>query len=149
MSTGAEPADLIDALTRMSSFVQGTLERCAAEHDISAPQARLLRALDGGRAPTMKELAELLGLDKSSTSGLVDRAQQRGLVRRVASQLDRRSVRVRLTGEGRDLAERLSALFGEEIAVILGPLSQHERAALATSMNRLLAQPSSSRARSV
>ncbi len=45
----------------------------------------------------MNELAELLGLDKSSTSGLVDRAQRRGLVRRVPSQLDRRSVRVRLT----------------------------------------------------
>ena len=59
----------------------------------------------------------LLGLDKSSTSGLVDRAERRGLVCRVPSQIHRRSVRVRLTDHGRGLAREVSTLFaGDSVA---------------------------------
>jgi DNA-binding MarR family transcriptional regulator len=38
----------------------------------------------------MNELGRLLGLDKSSVSGLVDRAQRRGLVARTVSAIYRR-----------------------------------------------------------
>src|SRR5271165_6640032 len=73
--------------------------RRAAEHDVSIIQARLLGVLRD-RKPTINELAELLELDKSSTSGLVDRAERRGLVARIPSTLDRRSVHVALTRAG-------------------------------------------------
>ena len=89
----ADELDAVDALAQISLMVQATLERRAGEHGISLTQSRLLEILRD-RTPTMNELALLLGLDKSSTSGLVDRAQRRGLVRRVPSQFDRRSVRV-------------------------------------------------------
>ena len=42
------------------------------------------------RTPAMNELARLLGLDKSSISGLVDRAERRGLVIRIPSAEDKR-----------------------------------------------------------
>lgn len=101
-------------------------------------QARLLGLLREA-APTIKELALLLGLDKSSTSGLVARAQARGLVRRVPSQVDRRSVRVRLTASGRELAADIEALVSDGLAALLEPLSAEERSALATALARLAA----------
>lgn len=63
----------------------------------------------------MKELGRLLGLDKSSTSGLVDRAEARGLVARVPSQIDRRAVLVSLSDEGRSLVPEVAARFETEI----------------------------------
>jgi DNA-binding MarR family transcriptional regulator len=126
-----------DALVQASFLVQGMLERHAGEHDVSLIQTRLLGILRD-RTPTMNELAQLLGLDKSSTSGLVDRAQKRGLVRRVPSQLDRRSVRVRLTDHGRRQVESVAAEFARDIAALLEPLAVDDRAALTRSLSQVV-----------
>ena len=69
----------VDGLAQLSFLIQGMLERRAAEHDLSIIQTRLLGVLRD-RTPTMHELARFLGLDKSSATGLVDRAERRGLV---------------------------------------------------------------------
>src|ERR1700746_1550700 len=89
----------VDGLAQLSFVVQGMLERRAAEHNLSIIQARLLGVLRD-RTPTMNELARILGLDKSSVSGLVDRAERRGLVARIPSTAGRRSVLVRRTDGG-------------------------------------------------
>jgi DNA-binding MarR family transcriptional regulator len=129
--------DPVDRLTQVSSLVQATLERRASEYGISLIQTLLLGILRD-RKPTMNELAMLLALDKSSTSGLVDRAERRGLVCRVPSQIDRRSVRVRLTNQGRELAREVSTLFAGDIARMLEPLSVDDRATLAGLLGRLV-----------
>jgi len=86
----------------------------------------------------VNELALLLGLDKSSTSGLVDRAERRCLVRRLPSQIDRRSVRVSLSAEGRTLVEAITADFEADIAAIVEPLDPLERATVAALLSRML-----------
>ncbi|HEY1486593.1 MAG TPA: MarR family transcriptional regulator, partial [Micromonosporaceae bacterium] len=90
------------------------------------------------RDPTMNELGAHLGLDKSSITGLVDRAERRGLVRRVASSRDRRSVHVSITDAGRAIAERISDKFDRRIAEITGRLTDAERTRLTTLVIRLL-----------
>ncbi|MGH2835898.1 MAG: MarR family winged helix-turn-helix transcriptional regulator [Solirubrobacteraceae bacterium] len=137
MSSGAEAVGLIDALMRLSILVQRAFDRRAADQGISPSQARMLQLI-ADRAPTINELALLLGLDKSSTSGLVDRAQRRGLVRRVPSQLDRRSVRVRLTDQGRESAEQVASRFAQDLTALLEPLSPPEREVFTASAGRLL-----------
>jgi MarR family transcriptional regulator, lower aerobic nicotinate degradation pathway regulator len=130
--------DTVDALAQVSFLVQGTLEKRASEHGASLIQTRLLGILRD-RKPTMNELALLLGLDKSSTSGLVDRAERRGLVRRLPSQIDRRSVRVSLTVEGRTLVQSVAAVFDADIAAIVEPLNPQERATLTALLSGVLA----------
>jgi DNA-binding MarR family transcriptional regulator len=95
----------------------------------------------------MNELAGQLGLDKSSASGLIDRAQVRGLVRRVPSQRDRRSIRVRLTGPGRELAAEIDSLVASELATMLEPLATGQRSALASALGQLSAPDQSACAR--
>src|ERR1700724_1379352 len=116
MSPRPDPApappqlDPVDGLAQLAFVVMGLLERRAAEHDLSIPATRLLGVLRD-REPTMNELARILGLDKSSVTGLVERAERRGLVERAPSPADRRAVLVRLTGEGRTLVCAAAALF--------------------------------------
>lgn len=119
----------MDALAQLTFAVQGALGRIAAAHDVSMVQTRLLGILRD-RHPTMKELAGLLELDKSSVSGLVDRAQDRGLVQRTASALDGRRVQVSITPAGRQLIEQARAAFEDEIEVLVGDLSPAQRTRL-------------------
>ena len=127
----------VDGLAQLSFLVHGTLERLAAKHDISIVQTRLLGVLRD-RGPTMNQLAELLGLDKSSVTGLVDRAERRGLVTRVPSTTDRRAVLVNLTEDGRSLASAVSTRFEAEVSTMLDRLPPRDRQALTRIVSRLL-----------
>ncbi len=133
----AHELDPIDAIAQISFLVQGTLERRAGAHGLSLVQTRLLGVLRD-RKPTVSELARLLDLDKSSTSGLVDRAERRGLVRRLPSQIDRRSVRVALTAAGRELVGMVSAEFGRDMAALLDPLAAEDRNRLTRTLSAVL-----------
>ncbi len=127
----------VDALAQMAFLIQGTLERRAAEHGLSLIQTRLLGVLRD-RQPTINELARLLELDKSSVSGLVNRAERRGLVQRATSAVDRRSVSVGLTADGRALASKLARRFETDVAAMLDPLGAAERAALRSLLSHVL-----------
>jgi MarR family transcriptional regulator, lower aerobic nicotinate degradation pathway regulator len=128
---------LVDGLAQLSFVVMGLLEHRAAEHDLSLAATRLLGVLRD-REPTMNELARFLGLDKSSVTGLVDRAERRGLVTRVPSPADRRAVLVTLTDEGRLLVSGVASLFATDVTVLLDHLPARDRAALARLVSRLL-----------
>ena len=127
----------VDGLAQLSFLVQGLLERRATERELSMIQTRLLGVLRD-RQPTMNELARLLELDKSSVTGLVDRAERRGLVERAPSAADRRAVLVRLTDEGRSLVSSAAALFAADVTAMLGRLAPRDRAALSRLVSGLL-----------
>ena len=101
------PADLMDNLVQTSFTVIALLSRVAAEHDLSLTQLRMLAILRD-RTPTMADLADFLGLERSSVSGLIDRAVRRGLVQRTASRSDGRAVQVSLTPDGHRLAGQVT-----------------------------------------
>src|SRR3984957_1432648 len=126
-----------DGLAQLSFLVMGMLERRAAEHDLSIAATRLLGVLRA-REPTMNELARLLDLDKSSVTGLVDRAERRGLVARVPSPADRGSVRVTLTAGGRPPGPAAAARFAADVCAVLDRLPPRDRAALDRIVSRLL-----------
>jgi MarR family transcriptional regulator, lower aerobic nicotinate degradation pathway regulator len=132
----------VDGLAQLSFLIHGMLERRAAEHDVSMTQTRLLGVLRD-RRPSINELAQLLALDKSSTSGLVDRAERRGLVVRIASTTDRRSVQVTLTDAGRSLVAQVSAGFEADVSTLLDRLPRSDRDALTGLVSRLLASHAS------
>ncbi|MFC6345335.1 MarR family winged helix-turn-helix transcriptional regulator, partial [Nocardioides hankookensis] len=121
--------DLVDALVQLSFLVQGTLAELAAEHGMSVAQARLLGVLRD-REPTMNELGRHLGLDKSSISGLVDRAERRGLVVRTASATDRRVVQVSITPAGLELVTTAGTVFAERLGALTADVSAADRRAL-------------------
>ena len=108
--------DLVDALVRSSYQVMGVLTRIGAEHDLSLTQLRVLGILRDRRA-RVTELASFLGLDKSTMSGLIDRAERRGLLARGKNPEDRRAVDVFMTPAGLELAGRVQ----EEVRRALAP----------------------------
>jgi MarR family transcriptional regulator, lower aerobic nicotinate degradation pathway regulator len=93
---------LVDALVQLSFAVQTVLTDVGARHDLSLTQVRLLGILRD-RTVGMAEVARYLGLDKSSVTGLVRRAEGRGLVVRTPSPDDGRVVLVGVTSAARDL----------------------------------------------
>lgn len=122
----ATDVDLVDALVQLTFLIQGALSKRAAAQDLSLTLTRLLGVLRD-REPTMQELARLLELDKSSVTGLIDRAERRGLVRRTPSREDGRSLRVKLTPAGRQLVKRVVTAFQRDIDTATATLTSTDK----------------------
>jgi len=133
------PADigLVDSLVQSSFLVQSMLGRVARRHGVSVVQLRLLGILRD-REPGIVALAGFLELDKSSVTGLVDRAEARDLVERVARREDRRAVRVRLTPSGRALVAAGAREVRDELLSATAGLSDPERDRLSSLLSRIL-----------
>jgi MarR family transcriptional regulator, lower aerobic nicotinate degradation pathway regulator len=135
--TTAHELSPVDGVAQFSFLIYRVLERRAAERDLSIIQTRLLGVLRD-RRPTINELANLLALDKSSVSGLVERAERRGLVTRTPSPDDGRAVLVGLTGDGRSLIAEAASAFGADVLALLSGLSPSDRRSLSRLLSRLL-----------
>ncbi|SFQ98992.1 DNA-binding transcriptional regulator, MarR family [Lentzea waywayandensis] len=80
-----------------------------ARSGLTAPQVGLIRSLVVEGSATVTELARRLSLSHSTTSGIVDRLQARGLVTREPDPHDRRYTRIEVTapvqGYTREISE--------------------------------------------
>jgi len=127
-----------DALVRSAFRVMGVLTRVGAAHDLSLTQLRVLGILRDRRL-RMTELAGYLGLDKSTMSGLVDRAERRGLLARGRNPGDKRVVDVFITPAGLELADRVQAEIQRDLAPATGRLNPRQREQLAGLLELVLA----------
>jgi DNA-binding MarR family transcriptional regulator len=137
-TTSPDADDVMDLLVQTSFTVIALVSQVAAAHDLSLTQLRVLAVLRD-REPKMAELAAYLGLERSSVSGLIDRAEKRGLVRRTASTDDGRAVRISLTPEGHRLAASGAAHMAGLIAPLTGKLAPADQKRLGALLARLFA----------
>ena len=113
------------------------LPTVASEFELSPAQCHVLHLIEPGRQVPMGRLAESLACDASNVTGLVDRLESRGLVRRLPSHEDRRIKVLELTPEGL----RLRSTVFERMTRppdSLGRLSSAEQQALVKILKRLL-----------
>lgn len=134
------PLTTVDALVQLSFLIQRVLSAIGAEHDLSIIQIRLLGVLRD-RKPGMLALGSHLGLDKSSITGLVSRAERRGLVKREPSPHDGRAVLVSLTPLGRQFTDRCAEQVAERIAGLTAGLRPAEVAHLTELATALVRAP--------
>jgi DNA-binding MarR family transcriptional regulator len=133
----AADAGLIDALVQASFTVMAVLNKVGAEHDLSLTQLRVLGILRDRRL-RITELADYLGLEKSTMTGLVDRAEKRGLLARAANAADRRAVDVFITPAGEELAGPVYGRVVELLTPLIEALRPAERRGLQAHLESLL-----------
>jgi DNA-binding MarR family transcriptional regulator len=141
---------LVDSLVQTSFRITSVLTRVGAEHDISLTQMRMLGILVDHRV-RVTDLAAHMGLDKSTMSGLIDRAERRGLVRRVKNIDDGRTVDVIIDAAGLELAQTAYREVHEAISPATGRLDRRQTESLIKLLGLMLAAPqaTSSRPRDV
>ncbi|MFJ7210164.1 MarR family winged helix-turn-helix transcriptional regulator [Amycolatopsis sp. NPDC098790] len=137
MGKNGEDLGVVAGLVRASFLVNAVYAESAREYGLTVQQGQLLCVLMG-RPYGMGDLGGTLGLEKSSLTGLVDRAVRRGLVRREPDPDDRRAVHVVLTDEGRDLAEEFYAATCRRVDELASGLPTSDRDRLAALLGRVV-----------
>lgn len=104
---------------------------------ITGGQATLLWQISEHPGIGLRALAELEGIRTPTVSGLVDRLERAGLLRRVRSQVDRRRVGLTITPAGRRLVAAVRERRTVWLAERLELLSSSERAAIEAALRPL------------
>jgi DNA-binding MarR family transcriptional regulator len=131
---GREPWAL---LVKLFLAQRANLPGLAADLELSPAQCWVLQLIQPDRPVPMGQLADTLACHASNVTGLVDRLESRGLLRRRPSDADRRVKVLVLTPAGARLrAELVERVLAPPAA--LERLSLREQRALAKILRRLL-----------
>ncbi|MFI0420744.1 MarR family winged helix-turn-helix transcriptional regulator [Spongiactinospora sp. 9N601] len=121
-----EDTRLATALVRLAHLVSRVYAEVSKEFELTPQQIQLLCMLLGG-STGMTEMSRALGLEKSSMTGLVDRAERRGVVVRIRDQRDRRACGIELTGQGREIAHAAHRMVTAQVEELIGEIAPDDR----------------------
>ena len=129
---------ILKALRQIIRSVDIHSRKLNQEFNITAPQMICLHSLNREGPMTLSELARAVSLGASTTTGILDRLEAKGLITRKRNQTDRRKVDLNITGEGRKLTRAAPALLQDRLSEALQQLPELEQAAIALSLERVV-----------
>jgi len=137
--SGDPALDVAAGLVQLTGLVQGIYAGVSERHDLTPVQAKLLCVLLAGPRG-MAELAQCFGVERAALTGLMDRAERRGLAKRSAVPGDRRALRVTLTDAGRQAAIAFHTEVSAELGRLVSPLAPQDCEQFRTTMAEILAK---------
>jgi DNA-binding MarR family transcriptional regulator/N-acetylglutamate synthase-like GNAT family acetyltransferase len=135
-----DPRTRIDAIRRFNRFFTrriGVLREGLLHTPYSLTEARILFEIANHHDLTASDLSRELGLDPGYLSRILAGLERRDLIERTPSESDARRLLLALTPEGRDAFSLLDARSREEVAEMLGELSEEEQQRLLEAMRTI------------
>jgi DNA-binding MarR family transcriptional regulator len=128
-SESTEPEQLVDAVLGASRALVAVAARSLADlaDDVTLSQYRVLVELASRGPQRSADIAETLGVERSTAGRMCDRLVRKGLVQRRRESADRRTVRISLTKAGNDLVDDVTRRRRSEIARILRRMPKGSR----------------------
>jgi DNA-binding MarR family transcriptional regulator len=111
--------------------------RTVGQIDISPPQLGTLLLIEANPGVSQSAVAEALRFDRSTLVQIIDRLEERGLVKRESSARDRRSHALTLTQAGFKILIKLKEMLRAHEDEIASGLDAEERATLIRLLERL------------
>lgn len=129
-------------ITRIKQLQGRIFEKLLNEHGISefnGAQGCILFVLWEKDDIPISELARKTGLAKTTLTSMLDRMEQRGLIKRACSPDDRRTVKIRLTETARGFREQYDQVSEEMSQIFYRGFNDEEILALETGLRKVLA----------
>jgi DNA-binding MarR family transcriptional regulator len=129
---------VIIAIRRVIRAVDLHSRTLLGTHGLTGPQALVLKALRAGSL-SAGALAARVNLSQGTVTDILNRLEQRGLVRRVRDTADRRRVQVEATVDALTLLDRSPPLLQERFVQRFRSLQDWEQTQLLSSLQRIAA----------
>lgn len=123
---------------RACQTMQATLTKALAPLNLKPPHLDVLVNLYRFEGLTQQELARKLLVGRSNVSMTLPQLEKRGLIERRGDIVDRRILRLRLTVEGRKVAEQAMAIQTALIEAVMSPSPVEHCAIVAETMDALV-----------
>jgi len=126
MASETAPRLIHDIVATADLFLREST-RLFRPHGLTAPQFNVLNLLGPyaeASGCSQRELADMLVVDRSNVTGLIDRMESAGWVRRTDDPADRRVYRVKLTASGRRLWTKVAPGYADVVRQVTARLNE-------------------------
>ena len=128
-------------VTLTKQYQERILTRLLVKYGIdefNGPQGRILYVLWNSNSISIQELAQQTGLANATLTSMLDRMEQKNLLRRTADPGDRRKIRILLTEQTFGLREKYEAVTAAMTGITYQGFSEEEIKQLESYMERVL-----------
>jgi DNA-binding MarR family transcriptional regulator len=129
---------VVVALRRIIRTVDIHSRALARDHGLTGPQFLTLKTVVERGSPTTGEVAEAVHLSQATMTGIVDRLEVKGLVRRTRTDRDRRKVRVEPTAAAEGALAAAPSLLQESFTGAFSRLRPEEQVTILSSLEKLV-----------
>ena len=138
-SAAAQPKyGIVRLINRVRVELIDAMDRELARFDISAPQLIVLASVANREADSASSLCRNISYDPGAMTRMIDRLEQKGLIRRVPNPDDRRATNLELTAAGKVLFPQLLEAKETVQKQFLRGFSADDVATLEGLLNRML-----------
>lgn len=128
---------IVAALRRIVRAIDLQSRRMVDACGLTGPQLVVLRAVGRLSGASVSALARSVSLSQPTVSGILERLERRGLVRRERREHDRRSVFVSMTPEGGRVLHEAPSLLQDRFQRELARLEEWERTQMLSILQRV------------
>lgn len=125
---------VLRVLERELGFQTDSESQCCG---VSLGQCHILMELSEKKETTIKELAEIFGLDKSSLSRTVDKMVEAEMLNRMESKEDRRYMSLSLTKKGAAAAENINKICNDYYGKLFELIPKEKHSSIMESLSLL------------
>ena len=129
---------VIRLINRVRVELVDALDRELAQFDISAPQLIVLASVANREADSAAGLCKTISYDPGAMTRMIDRLEQKGLIRRKPNPDDRRATNLEMTSAGKALYPQLLAAKDRIHAQFLRGFTKDEVRTLEDFLNRMI-----------
>ncbi|WP_243656718.1 MarR family winged helix-turn-helix transcriptional regulator [Paucimonas lemoignei] len=127
---------ILQSVRRIAQCVEHHSKRLSTTHKITSPQLVALMAIAQLGPSTLKSIGRAIYLSPSTVVGIVDRLEEKKLVRRERDTRDRRNVYVTVTAEGLALIESAPSALPQGFTSALSTLPENDQHTLVIALEQ-------------
>jgi len=117
---------IIDLTRNFNKSLKHKFYHYVQDSGFTLPQLSVISILEKHGEQKVSELSFKMGLSNSTVSGILDRLEQKDIIKRERTKNDRRVVKISLTGESQDFCNDFRKKKEEYLTQLLKKLSEQE-----------------------
>jgi DNA-binding MarR family transcriptional regulator len=112
------PTEILIKIRKIVRAINLESKKIQKEHGVSIPQVLCLSFLKEAKnfQATQSEIRNFLNLNASTTSGIIDRLENKGLLARLPRSGDKRKVTIALTSQGDHVLNKIPYLLHDQLS---------------------------------
>lgn len=126
-------------LARSKTMLSKSIDESLTKLGITHAQGSVFMMLAMGKCNTAADLARDLFIDSAAMKRMLDRLEAKGLLTRVTDMNDKRLFKLELTDAGKELVQKLPAIYSDVINIGFTGFSAEEIGFLKSLLRKLLA----------
>ena len=133
-----EISNILDAIRRLTAALSSEAIGGGRRASLTISQCKVLRRLAKKGPESASQLSRSLSMSPSNVTGIIDRLQNKGLVKRVPKIGDRRVMMITLTSAGKKTSESLPETAENRLVSGLENLEKSEVKKLSGALNTII-----------